>query len=117
MVKNLPPKQGLWVLSLAWEDPTWPRATKPTHTTAEACAYSPCSATGDISARSPHTASREQPLLTATGESPRAAAKTQEKQKSINLKNPQLLGTSLAVKWLRSHLPVHGLLTGALVEG
>ena len=37
-----------------------------------------------LSEEKPHTATREQPLLSATGESPRAATKTQEKQKSIN---------------------------------
>ena len=80
--------QGMQVRALVWEDCTRCGATKPTRHDYGACSpWSPWSITTEATARRrPCTAAGEWPLITATRESPHAAAKTQRSQKQRNEK-------------------------------
>ena len=66
---------GTWVPPLVWEDPTCHGATRPVcHKYWSPWTLSLCSATRQATAmRSPHAATREQPLLTITRASPHTA--------------------------------------------
>ena len=89
--------QGTRVQSVMREDLTCHRATQPTHYNYRAELQSPCSETREGTAlRSPRTATREQPRLTATGERPQAAVKTQHSQE-IN-KHTKILIRKLTYK-------------------
>ena len=76
------PMQETQVPHLVQEDSTCCRAIKLVHNYLSQPVLSPSSATREAtSMRSPHTTTREQPLLTASRESLRAATKTQRSQK------------------------------------
>ena len=86
-LRNLLPMEGTQVRSYMWEDPTWGGAAKPLHHNF----WSPCALEPVLHKKRSHhnekltphiTATREEPLLTTTRESPRAANKTQCSQKN-----------------------------------
>ena len=79
------PMQGTGVPSLVWEDPTCPGATKLQLPNRALQQLNPLK-------RSPSNATREQTLLTAAGESPRAAKTqgSQNKERNITQKSMQV---------------------------
>ena len=85
VVKNPPPMQATQVPSLVWEESTCCGATNLYDTTTEPVGHS-CWSPRTLkpmfcNQRSPHMATREQPLLAATRENPHVAMKAQRRQK------------------------------------
>ena len=101
-----PPMQGTWVRSPGREDPHAVKQLSPCATTTEPALYSPRATTTEVAhlepvlcnKRSHHNekpahCNKEEPLLNATRESPRAATKTQCSQnKQTNKKTVSKLG-------------------------
>ena len=74
--------QGTRVRALVREDPTCRGAAKPVrHNYWSPRTYSPCSATREATTISPHTATKSSPRSLQLEKSPRAATKTQCRQK------------------------------------